>query len=188
MEETPVKRMSVKQSKEVNSAYWKPVLNHFKADVQKQYCPHKIYPRDKDMHERFAKLYREEVKIGKDLFLESCDGDRNVETERDGKRILLRVSYDPSWSKLNLSPGEYFEISLRDAEVIDNPNMFAKPAPTAPVNSKYTEQQNLFPESDIDETSISDMTIKDFAAIMWMRPVSDRQGLNDLIKKTFKLK
>lgn len=36
---------------------------------------------------------------------------------------------------------------------------------------------------DVKDWPLSEMTIRDFAAIMWQRPVSTKKELNDLIKK-----
>lgn len=56
----------------------------------------------------------------------------------------------------------------------------------------FEQELNLSKKSiksdfDIDKTNlpISEMDIKDFAAIIWQKPVSDKKWLNDLITKTY---
>ncbi len=169
MESTIERRKSVKQIKAELGVYWFKILEHFKAEP-KQYCPHMIYPVKAAPKDKFVKLYKEEISWGKDLFLECAD--KQYQTE-DTPRRLYKLKYDPAWKSVRLADKETLEVSLRDAEVITDPNQYKVPVASLEANT------------DTEEDDLSNMTISDLAAILWQRPVSSKSFLNKLIEKEF---
>ena len=124
------------------------------------------------------------------------------------KRPLFKYKYNPYYSEeyelkisTNSKGGEYSAYIVPMSELV----CVNKGSKEIPYNiyEKEREQKpkeqiklSLFPdfeqefgakkESDFDLTkendlSFTDITVKDFAAIMWKKPVSDKKWLNDLI-------
>lgn len=159
------------------------------------YIPKSAYvPREKT--EKFISFFPSELIKQKDIYTEFVSYDL---TPEDPKRTLYRFRYNPYFDEeYEKTEGENFRylIPVRELEVIEikNPevNEFENEFPDFTAGTQVSLTGELFPEESEsltknEETNedelMKNMTIRDFAAIMWKSPVSKKEWLNKLIKK-----
>lgn len=115
-------------------------------------------------------MFKSELeKTGDDVFIELIN--KNYEP-LDQKRTLYRYRYNPHfYEEYEKTPAnnERYNIPIDELEIVWKlPDVQAK---------------ELTIDTD-DDSNISQMTVRDFAAIMLRRPVSAKPWLNELIKST----
>lgn len=159
------------------------------------YIPKSAYvPREKT--EKFISFFPSELIKQKDIYTEFVSFDL---TPEDPKRTLYRFRYNPYFDEeYEKTEGENFRylIPVRELEVIEikNPevNEFESEFPDFTIGTQISLTGELFPdesesltknEETNEDELMKNMTIRDFAAIMWKSPVSKKEWLNELIKK-----
>lgn len=129
-------------------------------------------------------FYPRELYGGTDIYTEFCTRDFDPE---DPERRLWKWIYNPEYEKeYELSdphPGtgdRRYIIPI--AELIDVADYHKE------VVTEIENEEELFIESPSsgDDVPYSAMTLRDYAAIQWQRPVSLKPWLNDLIRDKFK--
>jgi hypothetical protein len=132
---------------------------------QAMYCPKMFYtPSGKS--ELYVSFFITELQRGQDIYTEMVSRDYNSE---DNSRTLYRWNYNELWKTQYESTGTTPERYLIPVSELEKVTIGEEP-----------EEE---PDLDEDDFPISDMSIRDFAAIMWLRPISRHTWLNDLIKK-----
>lgn len=125
-------------------------------------------------------FFPSELKKGVDIYTEFTSIDLEPE---DPKRTLYKWRYNPHYAdeyettepntqghvRYLIPVDELVKIEIKQEETL---------APEAKIFPDFDEIMD--PNAD---ASLSSMTITDFAAIMWKKPVSQKQWLNELIKK-----
>lgn len=141
-------------------------------DSEALFFPKLAYrPEGKD--EPHISFFVSEIRRGADIYTEfvgsSCDSE-------DPNRTLWKWNYNPHWKEeydttegLDNGPLRYLipVSELVKVELIENFNM---------------ESESLLNDFDLNDLPISEMTLRDFAAIIWKQPVSTKPWLNNLIK------
>lgn len=136
------------------------------------------YPKGKNEHH--IGFFPSEVRKGRDIYTEFTSIDLDPE---DANRTLYKWRYNP-----------HYEEEYDKTEIVGN-NQFRYLVPVSELvkiefdpEEKEPEQLALFPNFDqiMDpdaDSPISQMTVRDLAAIMLNKPVSHKQWLNDIILK-----
>lgn len=133
----------------------------------------KLAYRPEGKEERHISFFVSELRRGSDIYTEFVGS--NCDSE-DPDRTLWKWNYNPHWKE------EY-----DNTEHLDNgPVRYLIPVSElvkveAPKISKTSKQISLM-DFDLDDSPMSEMTIRDLAAILWKQPVSSKDWLNDLIK------
>jgi hypothetical protein len=122
------------------------------------------YPRGSD--EKVLSFFPSELRKGYDIYTEFVS--RDYESE-DAERTLWKWSYNPHWEE------EY-------EKTADNQPRYLIPVRelikvNIPTKSSPDVFNNIF-----EDAPISEMTIRDLAAILLKKPVSEKKWLNDLVK------
>lgn len=131
-------------------------------------------------------FYKREIEGGVDIYIEFCD--RNYMPE-DPKRTLYKWYYNPEYhdeyelSEPHQSTGDQRYLIPID-ELVNLNELYEEKIKK---EEKPKIQTELFkdlpdPGSDVPYES---MTLRDYAAIQWKKPVSLKKWLNEIIKKEF---
>ena len=135
-------------------------------------------------------FYKIEIEGGVDIYTEFCD--RNFVPE-DPKRTLYKWYYNPEYAD---------EYELSDPHPSTGDRRYLIPIEEL-VNLNEVYETNLKKENTTEgiQTDLFDtlpdpgsdipykaMTLRDYAAIQWKRPVSQKKWLNELISNEFKEK
>lgn len=160
------------------------------------YIPKSAYvPREKT--EKFVSFFPSELIKQKDIYTEFVSYDL---TPEDPNRTLYRLRYNPYFDEeYEKTEGASFRylVPVKELEVIEikNPevNEFENEFPSFTTIKQISLTEDLFPEEsekltkneeeNEEDELMKNMTIRDFAAIMWNSPISNKQWLNKLIKK-----
>jgi len=160
------------------------------------YIPKSAYvPREKT--EKFVSFFPSELIKQKDIYTEFVSYDL---TPEDPNRTLYRLRYNPYFvEEYEKTEGASFRylVPVKELEVIEikNPevNEFENEFPSFTTIKQISLTEDLFPEEsekltkneeeNEEDELMKNMTIRDFAAIMWNSPISNKQWLNKLIKK-----
>ena len=160
------------------------------------YIPKSAYvPREKT--EKFVSFFPSELIKQKDIYTEFVSYDL---TPEDPNRTLYRLRYNPYFDEeYEKREGASFRylVPVKELEVIEikNPevNEFENEFPSFTTIKQISLTEDLFPEEsekltkneeeNEEDELMKNMTIRDFAAIMWNSPISNKQWLNKLIKK-----
>ncbi len=128
-------------------------------------------PRGKD--ELYVSFFASEFKREGDIYTEFVSRDFMSE---DSNRTLWMWRYNPHWEEEydTTEPNELGHVRyLVPVSELIKVNLPKEKIPVNPFDS--------FGDDLIDDASISDMTIRDFATIMTGRPLSTKSWLNNLI-------
>ena len=128
-------------------------------------------PRGKD--ELYVSFFASEFKREGDIYTEFVSRDFMSE---DSNRTLWMWRYNPHWEEEydTTEPNELGHVRyLVPVSELIKVNLPKEKIPVNPFDS--------FGDDLIDDASISDMTIRDFATIMTGRPLSSKSWLNNLI-------
>jgi hypothetical protein len=133
------------------------------------YSPKMAYiPRG--MSEKHIHMFESELKRGCDIYLEFVSSEFISE---DPDRTLFRWTYNNYWQEeyqsLEKNGHTRYFIPLSDLEIV----------------ARHGKALHIESVAHGDDESIKDMTIKDVAAILWQKPVSNKPWLNSLIKDNF---
>lgn len=146
-----------------------------------KYIPKMAYvPRGGD--EKVLAFFKNELAGGKDIYTEFVS--RDVESE-DPDRVLYLWKWNPHFEHeyhVQESEGmisERYWIPVAELIPIERVDVIQKKT-----KIRTSSQTALFEEIKDDEP-ISELTIRDKAAIEWRLPVSNKEWLNNLIKEKF---
>lgn len=151
------------------------------------FYPKKIFLLNDEEH---VSLFEKELICGKFYTEIVNDDNQPLSTERTLYRFKgNEYSKSEYRSKENLVNGSLalkYYVPLSDFEKINLENYIPKKAPKKLSLKKIEETNIIVNEDDNSEEEdllMSKMTIRDYAAIKWQRPVSNKKWLNDLINK-----
>lgn len=131
----------------------------------------------KGMSETHIGFFASEVKKGRDIYTEFTSIDLEPEDpERNLYKWRFNPHYDEEYERTEPGPNGHFRYLVPVSELIK-----------IEFEQEDNAQQSLFPDFDeiMDpdhDAPLSQITIRDLAAIMLQKPVSQKQWLNDLIK------
>lgn len=134
----------------------------------------------KGMSELHIGFFASEVKKGRDIYTEFTSIDLDPE---DPDRILYKwrfnPHYDEEYERTEPGPNGHFRYLVPVSELMKM--QFEQN------DSQDSVQGSLFPDFDDimdpdNDAPLNQITIRDLAAIMLQKPVSQKQWLNDLIK------
>lgn len=134
-------------------------------------------------------FYPKEVQGGKDIYIEFCDRQFNPE---DPERTLWKWIYNPEFAdEYEMSEPHSVTKHRRyiiPAEELINVTDQHKPKEVVVVEEVSEEEEDSFDDlvEEKADVALSNMTIRDFAALLWREPVSYKPWLNELIKNTQK--
>jgi len=147
--------------------YHKDILQHYNAkatdfNFKKEFM---------DARQKVVGIFPSEFKKDNGFFLEFIDSNLDP---TDKERKLYRLQPTENYEDIyNLLQSGSYAVPLEDLEVA-----------SIPVKEKKKDfEVNFDTLNEIKDDNISNMTITDFAAIMWMKPVSTRPWLNNLINQ-----
>lgn len=115
--------------------------------------------------EQYMKFFPGEINIKKDLYTESISRDFQPE---DPERHLLVLKYGPHWHKYERLDDNYKMVLVPVADM-------------QPVNAPVSSNKPITEEQD--DNDISELTIRDLAAILWKEEISSKDWLNKEISK-----
>ncbi len=111
----------------------------------------------------YVSFFASELNRGRDIYTEMVD---RYYVSQDETRTLYKLEYNQFWAtqyeKCSGTPLRYI-VPVKELEVVSKP-----------IPEEVDDDQG-------DDVEIAQMTIRDFAAIMWKKPVSHRNWLNILI-------
>lgn len=168
----------------------KDLMSHHSSlfDKEKQATP-KYIPRLCYAHkgDKIIGFYPSEIKGGQDIYVEFCD--RNLLPE-DADRTLYKWTYNPhyeeEYAKSDPHPStgdQRYLIPIDELLVVKNLHKEVKTYELEEEKPKVDEFEEI--PVNID-APYADMTIRDYMAIQWKKPVSNKKWLNDLITKKSK--
>jgi hypothetical protein len=141
----------------------------------------KLAHTPKGKTERMIAFFASEVAKGQDIYIEFADSDGDPQ---DPERRLYKWRYIPSfrdeYEKVEHENGStrYF-VPTSELILIKN----NAPETVIEENANKTPQLKLDLPVNTEDINLSNASIRDFAAIMWKKPVSNKPWLNDLIRK-----
>lgn len=134
----------------------------------------------KGMSETHIGFFQSEVKKGRDIYTEFTSIDLEPE---DPKRILYKWRFNPhyeeEYEKTEPAANGHYRYLVPVSELVKIENLT--------VETETPTQGSLFPNFDaiIDpdmDAPLSNVTLRDLAAIILQKPVSQKQWLNEIIK------
>jgi len=115
-------------------------------------------------------IFPSEFRLGKDIYTEKVSRDYvSEDPSRTLYKLKYRKDFNQHYKTSSFGQDVKYHVPFTDFEkvIVEKPKMdFSIPDPDA----KFLDDP------------IADMTIRDVAAILWKRPVSGKDWLNDLIK------
>lgn len=144
------------------------------------YIPKLFYkPREIDAQEPYVAFFASEVIKGQDIYTEDSESEN---TPRDPDRRLYKWRFNPRYKEeyqkveTNGSIRYFVPVSELILIKINSPDIKVEEANGRQVALEIPNTQNF------EDVSLNDATIRDLAAVLWQRPVSNKPWLNDLIK------
>lgn len=139
----------------------------------------------KGKSEKYITFFPSELRKEKDIYTEFVS--MQVEPE-DPKRQLYKWKYNPFYDEeyekiKNENSDDYrYLIPVKELIAINMPERVFPDfkAASTKTGSKVTTIATLPPEQE--DAPLSDLTVRDLAAIMLKKPVSNKQWLNNLVK------
>lgn len=153
----------------------------------------KFIPRLRYKHngEYIIGFYLREIYGEKDIYVELCSRDL---TPEDPTRTLWKWEYNPHYatdyelSEPHPATGDQRYL-IPFKELINVTELYNQPEVIEETFEELHEESEIIIQEDIGagtDIPYSDMTLRDYAAIQWKKPVSHRKWLNELINNTFK--
>ena len=141
-------------------------------------CAYKPYGKD-ELHISF---FPSEIDKEQDIYTEFCDKECVPETK---DRILYKWRHNPHYKEEyeHTEPNDrgHVRYLVPVSELINQDSLIEE-------DEKQEEMKNIFPNFEnefIDpntDNPIGQMTVRDFASIIWKKPVSNKKWLNNLIQ------
>jgi len=128
---------------------------------------------------RVISFFHSEISKGQDIYVEFTN---RYNVPEDPDRVLYRYKFNPFFEEeFERTPDDRFIIPIDDLKIVK------KYSPEVIVNNtqKETKKETDFELSTLDSDKdplISEMTIRDLAAILLQKPVSNKEWLNNIIK------
>ena len=145
------------------------------------YIPKLFYkPREIDAQEPYVAFFASEVIKGQDIYTEDSESEN---TPRDPDRRLYKWRFNPrykeEYQKIETNGSVRYFIPVSELVLIkvNSPDIKVQEAYGKPVSLE------IFQADDSDDVSLNDASLRDLAAVLWRKPVSKKQWLNELIKK-----
>ena len=144
------------------------------------YIPKLFYkPREIDAQEPYVAFFASEVIKGQDIYTEDSESEN---TPRDPDRRLYKWRFNPRYKE------EYQKIetngSVRYFVPVSELVLIKVNSPDIKVEEANGKDIFLeIEQSYSDDVSLNDASLRDLAAVLWRKPVSKKQWLNELIKK-----
>ena len=138
----------------------------------------KLAYRPKGKDELHVSLFPSELRKGTDFYTEFVSGEF---VPQDSERTLWKLHFNPHWEdESDTTPTT--DSALRYLIPVSELVKVKAPAKTIATRSgvEITEFEEF--SSLMDDAPVSDMTIRDLAAILLKKPVSSKSWLNDLVK------
>ena len=146
------------------------------------YVPRMAY-KPTSHHEIVISFFASELKQGKDIYTEFVS--KEFEPE-DPDRTLWKWRYNPFWkeeyerSKDVVPSAIKYYVPVSELVLVSRNNKKNFTKDKIPHQTESLTSMLKKPETPKEEM-VTDMTIRDFAAILWREPVSNKKWLNDLI-------
>jgi hypothetical protein len=145
------------------------------------YIPKLFYkPREIDAQEPYVAFFTSEVVKGQDIYTEDSESEN---TPRDPERRLYKwrfnSRYKEEYQKLETNGSVRYFVPVSELVLVK------VNSPDVKVEEANGKQLTLeISETDIlDDISLNDASIRDLAAVLWRKPVSNKIWLNELINK-----
>jgi hypothetical protein len=130
--------------------------------------------------EKVISFFHSEINKGNDIFLEFTDRFNNSE---DPDRTLYQWKFNPHFEEEYDKADADDPTKVRYLVPVDELKVIKKYSQTANIKAeKETKSQDFGMPDPSTDPPINEMTIRDLAAIMLNKPVSNKQWLNDIIK------
>ena len=182
--DTNTQRAPARTTKEHRDKVLKEMLEYHKgtfellgvANPQSRFYPKSVFT-PKGATGRYISLFERELCDPDGFYTELTDNMYNVENPL--KRTLYRFrgnehSKEEYLKDSNGNYGERWYVPVDDLEEINV---------TSLVLNRNSEEEEVEAETGVQDAPYAKMTIRDYAAIQWKKPVSQKAWLNDLIKK-----
>ena len=137
----------------------------------------------KQKGEMIIGFYNMEITGGNDIYIEFCD--RSFLPE-DDKRTLYKWIFNPEYTTEYAKSDPHPATGDRRylipvAELINVTELHNTPTPEVEEKDEFEELTD-----GVSDVPYDAMTLRDYAAIQWKKPVSCKKWLNELVTKTFK--
>lgn len=139
-----------------------------------KYIVAKVCYFNKNLNQKCVRVFKSELKKG-DIYMELFDFDANplFKSKRRLYKIPYFADYETQYKEYNSGSDTY--LIPFDKLVLEKT-----------VEEDFIEKnKELFEEFFSEDEHINKMTIRDFAAIIWKKPVSQKEFLNNLIKNIY---
>jgi hypothetical protein len=163
-------------------AYHEPIFRKMNC-IDPLFIPRTAY-KPVNHSEICISFFASELRNEKDIYTEFVSKKYDIE---DSQRTLWKWKYDPEWKKYiksnDVIPSavQYFIPTSKLIVVSRNNELIFNKDKVNDFKSNITTVLKPKTNDANKEELISQMTIKDFAAIIWKQPVSDKEWLNILI-------
>ena len=131
-----------------------------------------------DKGKKVISFFQSEISKGQDVFVEFTNR-YNVPEFPD--RTLYRWRFNPHFDEVNEKTAEEDPTKVRYLIPIDELKVVKSYGPAAVIKPAETEFEFSLPNPEKDPL-ISELTIRDLAAILLQKPVSNKEWLNNIIK------
>jgi hypothetical protein len=153
-----------------------PIFNAY-AVSNALFYPKMVYkPKGKD--ELYVSFWASELRKGDNIYTEFVDREYNSE---DIERNLWLWRYNPHWEEEyeQTEPNTIGHVRY----LVPVSELIKVNLPDEKVPFKQTTGELDISQIDTSDPSVSEMTMRDFVAIMTGKPVSNKAWLNEIIKK-----
>lgn len=158
-----------------------PILTKYNIPVE-NFVPKAIF---EDNNEKYIKIYPGEVSKGLDLYVELVTLNYEPVLSAEGIREIRKWKYNPHYKDeyrlmtTAIMTGDVYLIPIIELEIISKENKEETTIKTRNIPTLDT----LKGKSLNTDAKYSEMTIRDYVAIKYKKPVSQKQWLNNLIEK-----
>jgi len=142
-------------------------------------CAYRPYGTD-ELHISF---FPSEIEKEQDIYTEFCSKECEPETK---ERILYKWRHNPHYKEEyeHTEPNDrgHVRYLIPVSELIDQDRIIEQDKKEEDITETFPNFASEFIDPDSDNP-VNQMTIRDFASIIWKKPVSNKKWLNNLIKK-----
>lgn len=134
-------------------------------------------------NEKFIRLYPMEIAKNSDLYIELVTLNYEPVRSSDGVREIRLWKYNPHYDaeyhKINILNSDVYLIPIAEMTVISKET--EKAAPVALKTKEVPTLDKVVGKSLLTDIPFNEMTVRDFVAIYYRKPLSRKKWLNDLI-------